>query len=285
MPACSVAKPTTAAEFLTGLEECAAPYYLFTEAGIEVEMANPTGGPSPIDAGSMGEGFFTEASKKFMHDSAAFGMFSHQKKLADVDPTAYDAIYLSGGHGTCTDFVDNPALKAAIEKCLAGGKVVAADCHGPIALAQCVKPDGTPLVAGMCVTGFNNSEEAAVQQTGNVPFLIETKFTELGAKYEKGDDCEHSPAADNSMATPHERPRLAEPPALPPSKRLLCLARVLRVPPPSSACSCRPTRLASHCASLQNTGTSKCCVDGNLVTGQNPQSSEECAKAVLAKLV
>lgn len=113
------------------LEECAAPYYIFTEAGLEVEMANILGGPSPIDAGSMGEGFFTEASKKFMHDATAYGMFSHQKKLSDVDATSYDAIYLSGGHGTCTDFADNKVLKAAIEGCLAAGKVVAADCHGP----------------------------------------------------------------------------------------------------------------------------------------------------------
>ena len=132
---------------------------------------------------------------------------------------AYDCLYLAGGHGTCTDFVDNKPLKAAIEGMLAAGKVVAADCHGPIALAQCVKKDGSPLVQGMCVTGFCDSEEAAVQHTGHVPFLIEAKFKELGAKYEK--------AADWNP---------------------------------------------------------KACVSGNLITGQNPQSSEACAKAVLAKL-
>ena len=65
------------------LEEAAAPYYIFKEAGVEVDMANIQGGPSPIDAGSMSEGFFTEYAKKFMHDSAAFALFSHQKKLAD----------------------------------------------------------------------------------------------------------------------------------------------------------------------------------------------------------
>ena len=191
-------------------------------------MANILGGPSPIDAGSMGEGFFTDYAKKFMHDPAGFGMFMHQKKLADIISAwncgaadglmSYDAIYLAGGHGTCTDFTDNKTLKSAIEGMLAAGKVVAADCHGPIALAQCSKPDGSPLVQGLCVTGFCDSEEAAVGQTGNVPFLIETKFKELGAKYEK--------AADWNP---------------------------------------------------------KASVDGNLVTGQNPQSSEACAKAVIAK--
>lgn len=225
---------TSAGEFTGGptgvwLEECATPYYIFKDAGFEVEMANPAGGCSPIDAASLGEGFFTDAAKKFMHDPAAFGMFCHQKKLADIVTLwnigapnglmSYDCIYLSGGHGTCTDFVDNKTLKAAIEGMLKAGKIVAADCHGPIALAQCVTPTGEPLIKDRVVTGFNNSEEAAVQQTENVPFLIETKFIELGAKYEKGGDW-----------------------------------------------------------------TSKTCVDGNLITGQNPQSSESCAKAVVAKL-
>jgi len=225
---------TSASSFKGGptgvwLEEVAAPYYIFTEAGVEVDMANIEGGPSPIDAGSMGEGFFTDYCKKFMHDPKAFGMFSHQKKLADVMTAwnlgkpdglmSYDAIYLAGGHGCCTDFVDNKTLKSAIEGMYKAGKIVAADCHGPIAFAQCVKPDGSPLVQGLTCTGFSDSEETAVQQTGNVPFLIETKFKELGAKYEKGDDW-----------------------------------------------------------------NPKACTDGNLVTGQNPQSSEACVKAVLAKL-
>jgi putative intracellular protease/amidase len=204
------------------LEETAAPYYAFKAAGFDVEMANPAGGASPIDAASMGEGFFTDGAKKFMHDPAAVGMFLHQTKLEKLEPAltdTYDAIYLAGGHGTCTDFVDNKVLKSCIEKMMAAGKVVAADCHGPIALAQCTKPTGEPLVQGLTVTGFSNAEEAAVQQTDKVPFLIETKFTEQGAKYESGSEW-----------------------------------------------------------------SSKCCTDGNLITGQNPQSSEACAAAVVAKL-
>jgi putative intracellular protease/amidase len=215
---------TSAATFEGGntgvwLEETATPYYAFLAAGFEVAMANPTGGPSPIDQGSMGENFFTDDCKKFMHDAAAVGMFMHQQKLADVDVSGYDAIYLAGGHGTCTDFVDNPALKAAIEKTYGAGKVVAADCHGPIALPQCTKPDGTPLVKGLTVTGFSNSEEDAVGLTEKVPYLLETKLKEMGANYESGADW-----------------------------------------------------------------NSKVCVDGNLISGQNPQSSKECADAVVAKL-
>ncbi len=201
------------------LEELSTPYYAFAAAGLDVEMASPAGGPSPIDMYSLTPGFFTDSAKKFLHDAAAMDAFCHQHKLADLDVLQYDAIYLTGGHGTCTDFVGNATLKGCIEAMYKAGKVVAADCHGPIALAECVKPSGEPLVKGLSCTGFSDAEEAANGSTGNVPFLIETKFKELGGKYTSGADW-----------------------------------------------------------------TSHTCVDGKLVTGQNPQSSEACAAKVIELL-
>merc|ERR1712232_1363771 len=100
----------------------------------------------------------------------------------------YDVLYIPGGHGCCADFVDNSDVKTAIETMYNAGKVVSVVCHGPIALAECFKADGTtPLVKGLTVTGFSDSEEAAVGQTDNVPYLIETRFKEQGAQYEKAD--------------------------------------------------------------------------------------------------
>ena len=201
------------------LEELAAPYYEFEAAGYEMAIASPLGGPIPIDAASLGAGFFTEPAKKFMHDGDAVGKLSHSVKVSDLDLENVDALFMCGGHGTCTDFVNQPSLKAAIETCFNNGKVVASVCHGPMCLADCVKADGTPLVSGLKVTGFSNTEEEAVQLTGKVPFLLEDKLKELGATYEKADDW-----------------------------------------------------------------NSKAVVDGKLVTGQNPQSSEACAKEVIALL-
>eukprot|EP00980_Cylindrotheca_fusiformis_P007449 scaffold1537_cov108-Cylindrotheca_fusiformis.AAC.8 len=206
----------------TGLwiEELAAPYYVFKEAGYEIVIASPAGGPVPIDAASMAEGFFTDASKKFMHDATAIGALSHTIKLDTLSfPGDFDAIYLPGGHGTTTDFIGNPTLKNAVEAMYNADKIVTAVCHGPVCLTECTKKDGTPLVQGKTVTGFADSEEEAVGYTKVVPVLIETKFKEQGASYEKGDDW-----------------------------------------------------------------TSKVCVDGKLITGQNPQSSEEAAKAVVKAL-
>lgn len=201
------------------IEELASPYYCFLSAGFDVTIASPEGGPIPIDAGSMGTGFFTEPAQKFMHDATAFGKCSHSVKISDLELDTVDAIFMCGGHGTCVDFVDQPSLKAAIETMYDSGKVVAAVCHGPVCFADCVRADGMPLVSGLKVTGFSNTEEDAVQLSAVVPFMLEDKLKELGGKYEKGDDW-----------------------------------------------------------------NSKVCVDGKLVTGQNPQSSEECANAVIAIL-
>ena len=161
---------------------------------------------SPIDAGSLKGDFFTEASKTFLHDAVAMNKFGHQTSLSDMlqrggIADAYNAVYLTGGHGCGADFVGNKPLKAIVEAMYAGGRVVAADCHGPIGLAEAMKPDGTPLVAGKTVTGFTNSEEAAVQGTAIVPFLIESKFKELGAKFQAGADWGSNVAVDGLLVT------------------------------------------------------------------------------------
>jgi len=192
---------------------------MFKEKGFDVVVASPKGGPVPIDQSSLGGDFFVPDAKKFLHDAEAVGTLSHTMKIESVDWSGVDGIYLTGGHGTCVDYINNPALKAAIETLYNANKIVAADCHGPIALADCVKSDGTPLVQGKCVTGFADSEEEAVQLTGIVPFLVETRFKEQGAMYEKASDW-----------------------------------------------------------------SSKVCVDGNLITGQNPGSSKACAEAFVKAL-
>merc|ERR1712232_1252738 len=161
------------------------------------------GGPIPIDANSLRGDFFTDVAKTFLHDADAMDMFGHSKMITDVDTGDYDCLYIPGGHGCCDDFVGNAGVKDAIESAYGAKKIVAVVCHGPIALAECVKPDGTtPLVQGLKVTGFSDTEEAAVGHTDNVPYLIETRFKEQGAKYEKADqDWSGHIAVDGNLLT------------------------------------------------------------------------------------
>jgi putative intracellular protease/amidase len=202
------------------LEEAATPYYMYKENGIKVILASPAGGPVPLDQNGLAGDFLTDDCKRFLHDAEAVGALSHTVKVSNVDFDKADAIFMAGGHGTCADFVSNPALKAAVESTYAANKIVSAVCHGVNILAECCLTDGaTPMLKDKVCTGFSDSEEKAVQLEGLVPFLIETRFKELGAKYESGGDW-----------------------------------------------------------------SSKVCVDGNLITGQNPQSSRACAAAVIAAL-
>ena len=168
------------------LEEVAAPYYVCKAKGLNVDVASISGGAIPWDQGSMQGDFFTADCKRFMDDADAQAIVKNTKALANVDILSYDGIYLAGGHGTCTDFYGNQDLYSAVDKVFAAGKVVGADCHGPIGLIGCKKPDGTPLVAGKKVTGFTDSEERAVGLTDKVPALIESEFRKLGADFQAG---------------------------------------------------------------------------------------------------
>ena len=159
------------------LSELADPYYAFKDAGLDVTIASIAGGAIPIDAGSMGENFFGEKAKQFMHDQAAVGALTHSVKVEAAMADAFDCVYLAGGHGCCVDFVGGAAkeLKALVEAAFAKGKVVAADCHGPMGLLECTV-GGAPLVKGLEVTAFTNIEEDQAGATEWVKASAGIKF-------------------------------------------------------------------------------------------------------------
>ena len=173
------------------LSELADPYYALKEAGLEVTIASIAGGAIPIDPGSMGENFFGEKAKKFMLDQAAVGALTHSVKVQASMADQFDCVYLAGGHGCCVDFVGEQGkeLKALIEAAYAAGKIVAADCHGPMGLLECTV-GGAPLVKGLEVTAFTNLEEDQAGATewvkANTVFM-EDEFAKLGAVFKKGD--------------------------------------------------------------------------------------------------
>jgi len=173
------------------LAELAEPYFLFKEAGLDVTIASIAGGAIPIDAGSVKGDFFTVMAKRFQHDSEAIGALGHSVQVKEEHADEYDVLYLAGGHGCCVDFVGEKAaaLKAVVEKMYAAGKVVAADCHGPMGLIEPCKADGTPLVAGLEVTAFTNEEEGQAGATDWVKansVFMEDVFTEKGATFKAG---------------------------------------------------------------------------------------------------
>ncbi len=200
------------------LEEFAAPYYAFLDAGVNVTLASPAGGQPPLDPSSDTPDAQTKDTTRFKDDSEAQKRLASTKKLADVKAEDFDSVFYPGGHGPLWDLAVDKNSIELIETFVKQNKPVAFVCHSPAALKN-VKIDGEYLVKGKTVTGFTNTEEEGVNLVDVVPFLVEDMLKANGGNYEKAADWE-----------------------------------------------------------------SYVVEDGLLITGQNPASSEEAAKRLLAKL-
>lgn len=183
------------------LEELAAPYYVFKQAGADVVLASPKGGRPPVDPGSVASEAMTDTARRFLDDPEAQALLSSTVKLAGVSAASFDAVFYPGGHGPLWDLAENKDSKALIEAFYAKGKPVGAVCHGPGVLRRPKKPDGSPLVRGKSVTGFTNSEERAVGLSQVVPFSLEDELTANGAKFESGADFQPHVVADGNLVT------------------------------------------------------------------------------------
>lgn len=201
------------------LEEFATPYYVFKDAGAEITLASPAGGQPPLDPKSGEPDSLTDATRRFEADAEAQAALANTVKLSGIKADEYDALFYPGGHGPLWDLAEDSHSIDLIESMYVSGKPVAAVCHAPGVLKDVTLADGSALVNGKSLTGFSNSEEAAVQLTDVVPFLLEDVLQEKGASYSSADDWQVYTVSD-----------------------------------------------------------------GNLITGQNPASSEQVAQAVLEKL-
>ena len=170
------------------LEEFAAPYYVFRDAGAEITLASPKGGQPPLDPKSDAPDAQTAATDRFKNDVDAQAELASTHTLSDIDVTSYDAVFYPGGHGPLWDLAEDNHSVAIIEAAIAAGKPVAAVCHAPGVLKNVKAADGSPLVKGKKVAGFTNSEEEAAGLTEIVPFLVEDMLKANGGIYSKGDD-------------------------------------------------------------------------------------------------
>jgi putative intracellular protease/amidase len=194
------------------LEEFAAPYYVFKDAGQDITVVSPLGGQPPLDPKSDDPSAQTSATLRFKADAAAQAVLAHTGKLADVSAVGFDAVFYPGGHGPLWDLAEDAHSIALIEATLAAGKPVAAVCHAPGVLRHTKNPDGTPVVAGKNVTGFTNTEEAAVGLTDIVPFLVEDMLQANGGNYSKVADWQPYAVADGLLIT-GQNPASSEPAA------------------------------------------------------------------------
>lgn len=182
------------------LEEFAAPYYAFIDAGVNVTLASPAGGQPPLDPSSDTEDTQTKDTKRFKEDSDAQKYLANTEKLADMNAEDFDSVFYPGGHGPLWDLAVDKNSINLIETFVKQDKPVAFVCHSPAALKN-VKIDGEYLVKGKTVTGFTNSEEDAVGLTDVVPFLVEDALKANGGNYEKAADWESFVVEDGLLIT------------------------------------------------------------------------------------
>lgn len=183
------------------LEEFAAPYYVFKDAGVQITLASPQGGQPPLDPKSDDPGAQTDATRRFKADTDAQKVLENTVTLASVRAEDFDAVFYPGGHGPLWDLAEDAQSIALIEKTFAAGKPLALVCHAPGVLRHAKAPDGKPLVDGKKVTGFTNTEEEAVQLTKIVPFLVEDMLKANGGQYSKGADWAPYVLTDGTLIT------------------------------------------------------------------------------------
>ncbi|MEX1234149.1 MAG: type 1 glutamine amidotransferase domain-containing protein [Roseovarius sp.] len=183
------------------LEEFAAPYYVFKDAGAEITLASPKGGQPPLDPSSDAEDAQTEATKRFKGDSAAQEELANTKALSGVSADGFDAIFYPGGHGPLWDLAEDADSAALIETFASTDRPVGAVCHAPAVFKHPKGADGKPLVSGKTVTGFTNTEEEGVGLTDVVPFLVEDMLKTNGGDYQKGDDWASFVVVDGKLVT------------------------------------------------------------------------------------
>jgi putative intracellular protease/amidase len=184
------------------VEELAVPYYQFIDAGMNVTIASPLGGAVPFDPSSVAAtGKNSPHVERFLADADAQKAVQTTLMVATLDPTAFDAVFFPGGHGTMWDLPNDPAVKKLVEKQFLANKIVAAVCHGPAGLVSAKRADGKSILFGKKVNAFTDAEETAAGLMAVVPFTLESRIRELGGVFEGVADWQPHAVRDGNLIT------------------------------------------------------------------------------------
>lgn len=164
------------------LGEMTDPYYEFVDAGFKVTMASPLGGEPPIDPLSKLTEHITASNRRFSEDETVQHQFSNTLKLENIRASAFDAVFISGGHGPLWDLARHPDVGRLLLEFVKEEKPIAAVCHGPAALLPLA--DLCPgYLLGKQLTAFSNTEETLVLRHNQIPFELESRLKEYGAEF------------------------------------------------------------------------------------------------------
>ncbi|MGI9002839.1 MAG: type 1 glutamine amidotransferase domain-containing protein [Pseudonocardia sp.] len=179
------------------LPEVAHPWRVFVDAGYTVDLVSTAGGEPPVDGVDLSD----PIQQAFTDDVEMQDKVRATPRFAEIDPSDYDAVLFAGGHGAMWDFPNDADLARVTRELYEAGGVVSAVCHGPAALVAVILTDGRPLVEGKRISAFTNAEESAVDLAETVPFLLQTRLEQLGAKYTCAENFQAHVVTDGRLVT------------------------------------------------------------------------------------
>jgi putative intracellular protease/amidase len=204
-------------DVITGysMKELAKPYYVFRNAGYEVEIASIRGGKPTAEPSSLDKS--DHQVKSFLEDPNLMNQVNNTQPLSSFNGRDLCAVYFVGGYGCMFDFAHDPAVEKIGREVYEHGGIVAAVCHGPIALANIRLSHGTLLAKNKTVSGYTNEEEQQAQLVQYLPEFSDTPgcqtlediLNALGGKFCKGAPNEQHTARDGQIIT-GQNPQSAE---------------------------------------------------------------------------
>ena len=162
-----------------------------------MEIASIRGGHPPIDFFDLSD----PVNDRFWKDKRFRDALANSLVLGDLDPSDYSAVFFAGGHGTMWDFAESVAVQRIIRDIWDAGGIVSAVCHGPAALVNATLTDGSYLVAGKNIAAFTDEEEAEVQYTDVVPYLLATTLKERGGLHQPAPNWSEHVVVDGRLIT------------------------------------------------------------------------------------
>ena len=162
------------------------PYYLFTDAGIEVDLASPLGGEIAIDPMSLRAVTRSHHDDRFLVDDLLKEKVRKSISMSDIDVEIYDVIYFAGGWGASFDLGFSDIVGQKVTEANAKGTILSGVCHGPLGFLRASNLQGRPLVEGRRITGVTDKQvlELGIDATPHHP---ETELRKLGADFK----CSH----------------------------------------------------------------------------------------------
>ena len=158
------------------------------KAGLEIDYVSSKGGYTPIDPHSLEAASMSPLDWEYYTNHNFMNKLGNTLSVDEVNPSDYDVIYYTGGHGVIWDFPNDLKMQEVAKNIYENGGIVSAVCHGLAGLLNIKLSNGKNLIEGVKVTGFSNTEEEAVGVTKLVPFLTETELVNRGANYVKSSD-------------------------------------------------------------------------------------------------